>query len=358
MQIKISEDDLKWAASNGTISEEQAGALWRLLLENANLATGGPLEPDGGRSKFDFAHLAYYVGAGLVIFALAWALAISWEPFGPWGILLISGAYAVAFVLAGRQLWHKQSLKTPGGLLIAIAVCLTPLICYALERITNVWPQGDPGSYQGFHFQIKGSWLVMEAATVIASMVALRYFRFPFLTAPAAFALWYMSMDYTPLLWGGPETDCWQTRALVSQAFGLIMTFTGYWLDLKRKDYRDFGFWFYLFGIASFWGGLATMQKFGEVGEFLSLLVYVAMMYLSVLLRRKVLLVFGSIGVAGYLSHLAWSVFHDSLMFPIVLTGVGIAIIAGGVSLQRNRLKVEAAIQQAVPDELRQFLPG
>jgi hypothetical protein len=40
----------------------------------------------------------------------------------------------------------------------------------------------------------------MEVGTVAAGLVALRYFRFPFLTAPIAFALWFMSMDLTPLI--------------------------------------------------------------------------------------------------------------------------------------------------------------
>lgn len=355
MRVQISQDDLSRAVSQGTVSEEQARALWTLLLEHSTAAAASAqVNNEDGRAKFDFVHLAYYAGAVLVIFALAWALGISWEQYGPWGILLITGTYALAFVLAGHHLWYKQNLRTPGGLLVTIAVCLTPIICYAIERITNVWPQGDPGAYTGFHFWVKGSWLLMEVATVIASGIALKYFRFPFLTAPAAFALWYMSMDYTPLLFG--EHD-WQARFLVSQVFGLLTMLSGYALDFRRKDYRDFGFWLYLFGTFSFFGGLAGMNKFGEVGELLAFLVYVAMMFSSVVLRRKVLLVFGSLGVAGYLSHLAWSVFHDALLFPVALTGIGIAIIAGGVSLQRNREKLETAIQDAVPDSLRKFLP-
>lgn len=355
MQVQISRNDLNRAVALGTLSEDQAAALWNVFIAGGSLrpgiVSGGT---DDVRAKFDFVHLAYYAGSVLVIFALAWVLGISWDKFGPWGILLISVSYALSFVLAGHHLWYKQNLRSPGGLLVTIAVCLTPIVVYAIERITGIWPQGDPGAYTGFHMWVKGSWLLMEVATVITSATALKFFRFPFLTAPAAFALWYMSMDYTPLLFGEQN---WQARCVVSQVFGLLTMISGYEVDLHRKDYRDFGFWLYLFGTLSFFGGLATMSKGGEPGEFIAFAVYVAMTLSSVVLRRKVLLVFGSIGIAGYLSHLAWTVFHDALLFPVALTGIGISIIAAGVSLQRNREKLESFIKDAVPDRLRKFLP-
>jgi len=42
----------------------------------------------------------------------------------------------------------------------------------------------------------------MEVGTVAAGFVALRFFRFPFLAAPIAFALLFMSMDLTLLIYG------------------------------------------------------------------------------------------------------------------------------------------------------------
>jgi hypothetical protein len=40
----------------------------------------------------------------------------------------------------------------------------------------------------------------MEVGTILAGSIALKFIRFPFLTFPIAFSLWYMSMDLTPLL--------------------------------------------------------------------------------------------------------------------------------------------------------------
>ncbi len=57
---------------------------------------------------------------------------------------------------------------------------------------------GNPGAVKDFYVWIKGSWLFMEIATVLAGIVALRFYRFPFIVALIAVALWFMSMDLTP----------------------------------------------------------------------------------------------------------------------------------------------------------------
>ena len=72
---------------------------------------------------------------------------------------------------------------------------MTPIGIYGLERQLGLWPQSYPGSYTQFHPFINANWVFMEIATILAAVLALRSFKFPFLTAPAAYALWYMSMD-------------------------------------------------------------------------------------------------------------------------------------------------------------------
>lgn len=75
------------------------------------------------------------------------------------------------------------------------------------------------------------------------------------------------------------------------------------------------------------------------------------------LLDRRVLIVFGSLGVFGYVGHLAWEIFEDSLLFPFVLSAVGLAVIALGVLYARNSERVERAVVGIFPDGVRRFLP-
>lgn len=341
--MKVSKEDLNWAASEGLISTEQVEALWRALESRR-----------GAGPKFDLAHVAYYFGALIVISAMGWFMTLGWERFGGGGIFLIAAAYALCFVLAGRTLWYKEHLKIPGGLLFTMAVCMTPLAIYGLERLTGIWPQGDPGVYRGYHIWVKGSWFLMEVGTIIAGVVALRFIRFPFLTAPIAFSLWYMSMDLTPLLFG--KTDfTWNERLWVSLWFGLAVLVVAYVIDRRTRE--DYACWGYLFGMLAFWGGLSLMETGSEFRRFLYGLINVGLMLLSVLLDRRVFIVFGALGVFGYLGHLAYSVFKDSLMFPFVLSVLGIVIIYLGIKYQRHRDVIDRSILGLLPEQLRHLLP-
>ena len=86
----------------------------------------------------------------------------------------------------------------------------------------------------------------MELATVGAGLIALRFYRFPFLIAPVAVALWFMSLDLAPWVLG-PEWDGWRPRRLVSLWFGLVVLVVAWVVDIRSRG--DFAFWLHLFGL-------------------------------------------------------------------------------------------------------------
>jgi hypothetical protein len=187
-----------------------------------------------------------------------------------------------------------------------------------------------------------------------AGLFALRFFRFPFLTAPVAFALWFMSMDLTPLIYGRPYHEA-QGYQVVSLVFGLLVLGGSYLVD-RRTD-GDYAFWGYLFGIFAFWGGLTLLEGGSELDWLFYGLINAGLILLSVLLQRRVFVVFGAAGVFGYVGHLAWEIFEDSLLFPFVLSAVGLAIIALGILYAKNREKIEGAVVRVVPAGMRGLLP-
>ena len=341
--MRVRRQDVFRAVSEGVISEGQAEDLWRILQRR-----------DADCPRFDLPHVAYYFGALVVISAMTWFMTLGWERFGGGGILAISLSYALGFMVAGGLLWRDKGLKIPGGLLVTAAVCMTPLAVYGLERMTGLWLQGVPGEYEDFYGYIKGGWFPMEVATVGAGLFALRFFRFPFLTAPVAFALWFMSMDLTPLIYGRPYHEA-QGYQVVSLVFGLLVLGGSYLVD-RRTD-GDYAFWGYLFGIFAFWGGLTLLEGGSELDWLFYGLINAGLILLSVLLQRRVFVVFGAAGVFGYVGHLAWEIFEDSLLFPFVLSAVGLAIIALGILYAKNREKIEGAVVRVVPAGMRGLLP-
>jgi hypothetical protein len=327
--VKISEEELERAVIGTGLSPENAQAIWRQLQNHPDV-----------EAHFEAAHVGYYFGALLVIGAMGWFMTNGWDSFRGWQLFAIATGYAGVFVLVGRQLWPKPLFRIPAGLLITMAVCMVPLAVYGLERQFNLWPSADPGSYARFHPYIEASWVLMEISTVLASAVALRYFPFPFLTAPAAYALWYMSMDLTALIFGKQ----WQWRELckISVLFGLIMLLISYWFEHRTK--LDYSCWGYLFGLLTFSGGLSLLDSGNQLAKLGYCLIHVALIVVSLVLQRKVFMVFGALGVFGYLCNEAYTYFRYSVAFPFVLSFIGIALIVGAMKFKKN----EAALQQKI----------
>lgn len=341
--MDISKNDLDNAVAQQILSAEQAQALWTLWETQTKQ-----------RPRFDFVHVAYYFGALIVISAMTWFMTEAWEVFGGAGIFAIAIAYAVGFGLVGINLWYKDNLRVPGGLLFTLMVCMTPLAVYGLEDWLDLWSQGEPGSYHDFYVWIKSVWFAMEITTLTVASITLFFIRFPFLTAPIAFILWFISMDLTPLLFG--DDFDWETRRWVSLHFGLIMLLIAYFIDRRTKE--DFAFWIYLFGLIAFWGSLSLMDSGTELGKFLYFLINLGLILVSVLLQRRTFIVFGALGAFIYVGHLAFQVFQDSLLFPFALTFIGILIIYIGVLFQRYHARFERHLLESLPPAFKALLPS
>lgn len=343
--MKITIEDLRWAVSRNLLTEEQVEPLWK-ALEN---------RPATAQPRFEVLHVFYYLGALIVMSAMGWFMTLGWQQFGGFGIFVIASGYAAIFVLVGRNLWNTESLQIPGGLLMTMAVWMTPLAIYGLEWHFGLWPQGSPGAFRSYHQYIKASWVLMELGTIAAGFLALRFFRFPFLTFPIAFSLWFLSMDLTPLLLG-QDSFSWDQSLWISLWFGLAILLAAYLVDRRTKE--DFAFWGYLFGLLAFWGGLSLMGRESELGKFLYCLLNVGLIFLAPFLERRIFAVFGSLGVFGYLGYLSYWVFANSILFPFALSLLGLLIIALGVLYQRNKAAVEKYLLDLLPAPLKRFRPG
>jgi hypothetical protein len=324
VDVHVTREELARAAQTCGILPQEADLLWQHLQSDATRE---------GKPKLDLANLAYYLGALIVIGAMGWFMTKAWELFGGRGISAAALAYGLCFLAVGSRLWRREGMRIPAGLLLTMAVCMVPLLTYGIERWTGWWPADDPGSYTQFHPYINGSWLVMEGATVIAGVLALCFWRFPFLTAPVAYALWFMSMDIADLLRG--HHGYWEEKAAVSAGFGAVVLAIAYLADLRGRS-ADFAFWGYLFGLLSFWGGLTAMHSDSEIGKLVYCAINIVLLLFALILRRGMFLVFGGFGVFIYLSHLAYDVFKDSMLFPLVLSVIGLGVMYLGVQAQRK----------------------
>ena len=63
-------------------------------------------------------------------------------------------------------------------------------------------------------------------------------------------------------------------------------------------------------------------------------------------------------GVAAYLGYLSYQVFADSLLFPLLLTLIGLGVIGLGLVYQKHREKLSASLRGNLPERLLTLLPG
>ena len=330
------EAEVVHAAGRAGISKE---GLDRLRAE----LSGGQAD----RSGFEAAHVAYYLGALLICGAMGWFVTDAWDHLAGITLFAVAVVYAAVFGGTGYALSRKPSTWVPGGVLTTVAVCMTPLAVYGLERQIGWWPSGDPGAYSHFHPYINASWLLMEACTILAAGIALRIVRFPFLTAPAAYAFWYMSMD-APRLFGLSLTL--HTEAWITVGFGVVLLGIAWFADGERE--LDLAFWFYLFGLLALTGGLLALGSGKQSGLLLFGLLHLLMLPCALVLQRRVFLVFGAIGTFIFLATEATRFFRNSLGFSVALTLIGVVMIAAGIFYKRHEARLSAALFKLMPQRV------
>jgi hypothetical protein len=322
-RVRVSAVDFHADAEAIGLDRSAAEGLWARLADRE----GGPV------GRFDGPNVAYYFGGLLVIAACSWLLGEGWVVGGP-GVGLAGALLLAAALVFGSRSLLRRGWRVPAGLLATAVVALVPLIVFAFQQTTGWWPDTGYGEYPDFYAWISARWLVMEVATVVAALVALRLTRFPFLWAPLAFVAWFASMDLTPVLFG-PHPGSGQ-RAGVALAVAAAMLAGA--LVLDRLGRRSEAFWLYLFGLETVTGvAVYAAAEHGELGWTLTGLAGVGLIAASVPLDRRIPAVFGGLFVFAWTSHLAYSVFHGSILFPLALAALGGATIAGGIALARRR---------------------
>lgn len=350
--MRLDRADLTQAVRAGLLDEQQAEHLWRFLDErHADLP------------RFSFTHILYYLGGLLAIGAMSLFMTLGWERFGGWGMFGIALAYAAAGLWLTRYFLYTRGLRIPAGIMAAFVVVLTPLAVYGLQVAMGWW--GGEHLFREYHTRIDWSWLFLELATLVAAALMLWRYRLPFSVMPLAVTLWYLSMDLVPMLFGPwqPTTDpaqwvqLWDLRKWVSLWFGLAMLLFALLVDLRARHSRqDFAFWLYLFGVLAFWGGLSLMKSDSELTKLLYFAINLLLIGVGAVLARRVFVVFGGLGAAGYLGHLAYDVFEDSWLFPVALTAIGLGVIWLGILWQRHEPAITARLRAPLPAELRELL--
>lgn len=337
--MKIEYKDLMAAVSAKLISQDQATKLWAFWRISI------PESP-----SFKFVHILYYLGGFTAISAMTIYVTTAWNRFQGFPLLFL----AFAMMLLGMALTHyflDKKLRIPAGIMAAFSLALVPLVVYNIQFILGMSPS-EKYDYTDFHYWVDWYWYNMEIATLLVGVLMLYFYRLPFLVFPIAIIIWYMSMDLWPLLTQMQQYSI-DDRFLFSMYFGLVMLAGTIYLDFKY-DFgpQDYLFWLYIVGVIVFWGGLSSLSSDSEFSKFGYFLINIIMLFVGAFLNRRVFAVFAGLGILAYLGHLAFTVFANSLGFPIVMVMVGILIIFAGVFFARIETKLKKLLRDNLPEKM------
>ncbi len=143
IEVQYSDHDNQLILVVGDIEKGKA------VSEEWKTAAGSIAPPEQSKG-FNLVTVAYYFGALLMISACAWFLGDKWDALGSPGVLITAGIYLTIAATLGWWL-RKKGYLVGGGLLITVAVCLVPLITYAIEDILGYWPGDHPGDYKNYY---------------------------------------------------------------------------------------------------------------------------------------------------------------------------------------------------------------
>lgn len=339
---RLQRSDLDRAVSAGILGAEQAGRLAEFLGAS----------PVAEQPRFSFVHVLYYLGGMIAIGAMSLFMTLGWNALGGWGGFFTAVCYGALALALTHWFIERKQLAIPAGIMATLAVVMVPLAIFGAQMALGYWNEAK--SYRDYHVFIDWRWIMMELGTLAAGAVLLWRYRFAFMLMPIAVTLWYMSMDLVPFLFGDPND--WEIRKFVSLWFGLAIVLLAFWVDVRSRHSRDYAFWLYLSGTITFWGGLSSLNSSSELGKLIYCGINVAMILVGAVLGRRVFAVFGGLGVAGYLGHLSYRVFRDSLVFPFALSLIGLGIIWLGVIWQRRAAEWSAHLRGYLPVALRELI--
>lgn len=311
--------DITKASKQIGLTDFQAESLWQALQE---IQTNKP--------KCNLSATLLYIGSTIAILSMTWFYISSLNSSTS---LLISIIYALIFFITGGYCWYAKKLRVPGGLLFSLGIVMVPIIVYSLQNFLNWLPTTLPSGCTSFYCWINSNWVPMEICTLLVACLVLYFIRFPFITVLIYSTISFMFMDAIHLF-DDPSNNHWVYYCAASITIGSLLNVLGF--SLYRKNQKDFGFWSYLFGMFLCWIGLTAWDIQTELGYFTYFLINLAFLLLSGFFHRKIFMLFGSLGIVYYISHLAY-IFADSLMFSYFLGAIGFSIIMLATFLLRSR---------------------
>lgn len=313
-------DAVRSLAASGELTEAEVVAAVREVA-------GAPDTEVVERSR-RYSRVLYFIGGGVIFIGIVAFIAQVWTDLGPVMHVVVTLGAGLAAFTAGVLLSRHGRLGAAGPAFFLVAALVLPIgMAVALDESGL-----DPARL--------GLQSLMSLILLAAFLAAHRLFRHPSLLVYAiAYGTWAF-FAITGFM-AGPdprfaEEEFYEYRIL---AVGLAFMVLGWAFSGTEREGLTGPL--YAFGSAAFLGAALALGDWKPSQNVFWELVFPGLvfivLYLSVALKSKALLTFGSLGLGAYLAKITGEYFSDSMGWPLALILLGFLLM--GVGYLTFRLK-------------------
>lgn len=320
----------RWRTA-GVITADQAEAI-------REMEASAPVAVRPVRGGFSPSTLITYIGGFLVIVASVVFVALGWRDMGDiqrlvWGTLAVAVPWGVGFFL--RRLDQPLAIHA-GTVLLAAGTVAILLFGFTLYRVLGWWPdawsQWDADASANEDRVNQLMMVSQVVAALVAGVFAFRL-RVPWLlllTGVLGWIAWTTAIDQ----WV-PREEFEDPALWLMALYGVAFVLAG--LVVDRLRLRQHAFWLFLVGLTAtfvFLGIDSFKDALGPTGLIFLALAIVAIV-LSMVIDYQVFLLYGALGLYGWVSALIIDAFGGSRTVAAILIALGVVIVLAGLAWQR-----------------------
>ncbi len=269
----------------------------------------------------DLSEVLYFIGAFIVFVGIAILIGQNWTTLNPFTKILTTFVFGVTAYFIGVMLNKEEKYGAVGYAFHLIAALLLPLGLYVIF------------DQAGFNTASAGSQSLISGILFLMYLSSYYVFKKPIFTFFAiAFATWFFFSFTSFLIGSNPyfaDIKFYEYRFLM---VGLSYVLLGYYLSSTEQKELTEGL--YGFGSLFFLGAALALGGWKPSQDVLWELVFPGLvfvvLFLSVHLKSKSFLVFGTIFLMAYILKITSEYFSGTLGWPFSLVICGITLIGVG----------------------------
>ena len=304
------------------ISPEQAGKIREMETTAPDVL---PREP---------AQVLTWLGGFLALIASAVFIGVDWNNMGAaqqtmWAVLGIGVLWGIAWALRRKdELLRVQA----SNLLVIVGTLMIMLLAYTLYRLTGLWPEHpDRPSSQDTTTRLMG--IAQAVTAVVATFWAFRL-RVSWMLLPAGWIGWMAWMSGIDAIRsiGNVETE---RDVLFLAIYGILLVGAG--LVVARFGWKHHATWLYVVGLTInlIMLGMRSFENPLGLNGMVFLVLTVVAIALGIMSDQRIFLLYGAVGLYGWLSALVIETFGGSRPVAFALILVGVVIVVAGGAWQR-----------------------